>query len=99
MLLKQRLNVLDKVNDRFGSILLKKSIMVSTAEKYVLEIEIFALSTGLQAQISISDAYFSDAQTMADFFNTIDQMQTFAVGSLHPERGTFHQESNLIFAQ
>ena len=40
----------------FGSILLKKSIMVSTAEKYVLEIEIFALSTGLRAQISRSCA-------------------------------------------
>ena len=39
-----------------GSTLLKKSIMVSMAEKYVLEIEIFALSTGLRAQISRSCA-------------------------------------------
>ena len=39
---------LESMSDvRFRPILLKKSIMVSTAEKYVLEIEIFALSTGL----------------------------------------------------
>jgi hypothetical protein len=40
-----------RLYDLDRSILLKKSIMVSTAEKYVLEIEIFALSTGLRAQI------------------------------------------------
>ncbi len=44
------------MNGCFWPILLKKSIMVSTAEKYVLEIEIFALSTGLRAQISRSCA-------------------------------------------
>ncbi|MGH8386166.1 MAG: hypothetical protein ACRESJ_11815, partial [Pseudomonas sp.] len=34
------------VNDCFWPILLKKSAMVSTAEKYALEIEIFTLSRG-----------------------------------------------------
>jgi hypothetical protein len=29
-----------------------------------------------KVKISISDAYFFDAQTMADFFNRIDQKQT-----------------------
>ena len=37
-------------------ILLKKSAMVSTAEKYALEIEICTLSKGLRAQISRSCA-------------------------------------------
>lgn len=44
------------LTDCCGSILVKKSIMVSTAKKYVIEIEIFALSTGLRAQISRSCA-------------------------------------------
>lgn len=35
-------------------ILLKKSAMVSTAEKYALEIEIFTLSRGYRVQISHS---------------------------------------------
>ena len=35
-------------------ILLKKSAMVSTAEKYALEIEIFTLSRGFRARISRS---------------------------------------------
>ena len=37
-------------------ILLKKSAVVSTAEKYVSEIEIFTLSRGFRAQISRSCA-------------------------------------------
>jgi hypothetical protein len=37
-------------------ILLKKSAMVSTGEKYALEIEFFALSRGFRAQISRSCA-------------------------------------------
>lgn len=35
-----------------------------------------------KVKISISDAYFSDAQTMADFFNTIDPLQTFITSRL-----------------
>ncbi|PMY63777.1 hypothetical protein C1X27_22325 [Pseudomonas sp. MPR-AND1B] len=40
--------------DRFQPILLKKSAMASTAEKYALEIEIFTLSRGFRARISRS---------------------------------------------
>ena len=40
----------------FWPILLKKSTVVSTAEKYVLEIEIFTLNRGYRAQISRSCA-------------------------------------------
>jgi len=38
-------------NARWWPILLKKSAMVSRVEKYALEIEIFALSRGMRAQI------------------------------------------------
>ena len=62
----------------FGSILLKKSAMVSTAEKYALEIEIFTLSRGFQAQISRSYTKKRDFQQSVrgrsgktDFFNRI----------------------------
>ncbi|CAI8857707.1 hypothetical protein EMIT0P176_320018 [Pseudomonas sp. IT-P176] len=41
---------------RIGSILLKKSVMVSTVEKYAFEIEIFTSSRGFWAQISRSYA-------------------------------------------
>ncbi|WP_050562638.1 hypothetical protein [Pseudomonas sp. GM78] len=44
------------LDDRFWPILLKKSVMVSTAEKYALEIEIFTLSRGFWTQISRSCA-------------------------------------------
>lgn len=43
-------------NDCYRPILLKKSAMVSTAEKYALEIEFFTLSRGFRAQISRSCA-------------------------------------------
>ena len=64
-------------------ILLKKSAMVSTAEKYALEIEIFTLSRGFRAQISHSCVQKRRFQQSvcgqsgrADFFNTIGQKQT-----------------------
>jgi hypothetical protein len=64
--------------DRERPILLKKSAMVSTAEKYALEIEIFTLSRGLQAQISRSCTQKRDFQRSVcgrsgkiDFFNRI----------------------------
>jgi hypothetical protein len=41
-------------NVRFGSIVLKKSAMVSAAEKYASEIEIFTFVRGFQTQISRS---------------------------------------------
>jgi hypothetical protein len=44
------------VKGSYGSILLKKSAMVSTVEKYALEIEIFTLSRRFGAQISRCDA-------------------------------------------
>jgi len=59
-------------------ILLKKSTMVSTVEKYALEIEIFTLSRGIQAQISRSGAQKRRFQRSVcgqsgrtDFFNRI----------------------------
>jgi hypothetical protein len=64
-------------------ILLKKSAMVSTAEKYALEIEIFTLSRGFQAQISRSCTQRRDFQQSVcgrsgktDFFNRIGQKRT-----------------------
>jgi hypothetical protein len=42
------------VNVRYWPILLKKSAMVSAAEKYASEIEIFTFGRGCQAQISRS---------------------------------------------
>ncbi|MFC6339204.1 hypothetical protein [Pseudomonas karstica] len=42
--------------DRFWPILLKKSAMVSTVEKYAFEVEICTLIGGFGAQISRSDA-------------------------------------------
>ncbi|PNQ88471.1 hypothetical protein CCU68_31935 [Pseudomonas gingeri NCPPB 3146 = LMG 5327] len=60
--------------------MLKKSAMVSTAEKYALEIEIFTLSRGFRAQISRSRAQKRHLQQSVhaqpgriDFFNTIGQ--------------------------
>jgi hypothetical protein len=54
--------------------------MVSTVEKYALEIEIFTLSRGFAAQISHSDAqkrHFEQSvrgqSGSTDFFNTIGQ--------------------------
>jgi len=40
----------------YPPILLKKSAMVSTAEKYALEIEVFTLIRGFRVQISRSGA-------------------------------------------
>ena len=60
--------------------------MVSTAEKYVLEIEIFTLNRGFRAQISRSCAQKRDFQQSVrgqsgrtDFFNTIDPKPTFSL--------------------
>jgi hypothetical protein len=65
-------------------ILLKKSAMVSTVEKYALEIEIFTLSRGFRAQISRSGAQKRRFQQSVrgqsgrtDFFNRIGQKQAF----------------------
>ncbi|WP_414877137.1 hypothetical protein [Pseudomonas jessenii] len=62
----------------YWPILLKKSAMVFTVEKYALEIKIFALSRGFQAQISRSGAQKRHFQQSVcrrsgrtDFFNSI----------------------------
>ncbi|PMZ72578.1 hypothetical protein C1X65_20390 [Pseudomonas sp. FW305-70] len=68
-------------------IVLKKSAMVSTAEKYALEIEIFTLSRGFRAQISRSYAQKRHFQQSVrgqsgrtDFFNTIGRFLLVARG-------------------
>jgi len=45
---------LSAASGSYGPILLKKSIMVSTAEKYAPEVEIFTFGRGFQMQISRS---------------------------------------------
>jgi hypothetical protein len=77
-------------------ILLKKSAMVSTAENYALEIEIFSMSRGFRAQISRSCAEKRRFQQpvcgqsgRTDFFNTIGQKQSFKAVYLH-KRGRFN---------
>ncbi|UVM35023.1 hypothetical protein [Pseudomonas sp. B21-019] len=72
-------------NDRFQPILLKKSAMVSTAEKYALEIEIFTLNRGFRAQISRSGAQkrrfqraVCELSERTDFFNRISQKEPVA---------------------
>ena len=74
----------------FWPILLKKSAMVSTGEKYALEIEIFTLiSRGFRAQISRSCAQKRHFQQSVrgqsgrtDFFNTIGQKRTMKLGEI-----------------
>ncbi|POF43322.1 hypothetical protein B0D71_00435 [Pseudomonas laurylsulfativorans] len=63
-------------------ILLKKSAMVSTAEKYAFEIEIYILSRGFRTQISRSGAQKRRFQRSVcgqsgrtDFFDRIGQKQ------------------------
>jgi predicted amidohydrolase len=70
--------------------------MVSTAEKYALEIEIFTLSRGFRAQISHSCVQKRRFQQSAcgqsertDFFNTIGQKQpSTRVKSRQPPQST-----------
>jgi hypothetical protein len=68
-------------------ILLKKSAMDSTAEKYALEIEIVTLSRGFRARISRSCAQKRHFQqsvrgqpVRTDFFNTIGRLLPVATG-------------------
>ena len=80
--------LLPLVTGRNRPILLKKSAMVSKAEKYALEIEIFTLCRGFRAQIPRSCAQKRRFQQpvrgrsgSTDFFNTIGQKLPFASGS------------------
>jgi hypothetical protein len=75
----------------FWPILLKKSAMVSTAEKYAFEIEIFTLSRGFRAQISRSCAQKRHFQQSVhaqpgrtDFLNTIGRFQAITPGRKRP---------------
>jgi hypothetical protein len=77
------LSLADKRNDRFWPIVLKKSVMVSTAEKYASEIEIFTFGRGFQTRISRSSVEkwrshcsMSRPFWMSDFFNTIGRKQS-----------------------
>jgi hypothetical protein len=76
------------LTDRFWPILLKKSAIASTAEKYALEIEIFTLSSGFLAPISRSSAQKRRFQRSVcgqsgrtDFFNRIGRFLPVATGS------------------
>jgi len=75
------------VTDRFWPILLKKSVcpncLIMTGENALfctLLREIRVRMPLPKVKISISDAYFSDAQTMADFFNRIGRFLPVATG-------------------
>jgi hypothetical protein len=75
--------------DSYQPIVLKKSAMVSTTEKYALEIEIFALSMGFGAQISRSDAQKRRFQRSvwgqsgrSDFFNRIGRLLPVTTGRM-----------------
>jgi len=73
------------MTDRERPILLKKSALISTVEKYALEIEIVTLSRGFRVQISRSGApktFFQRSvcgrSGRTDFFNRIGQERTLA---------------------
>jgi len=68
------------MNDCYQPILLKKSAVSSTTEKYALEIKIFTLSSGFRVHISCSTAKKRHFQRLVfgqsgrtDFFNRIGQ--------------------------
>ncbi|MFP3497447.1 hypothetical protein SB759_24780 [Pseudomonas sp. SIMBA_059] len=70
---------------------MKKSTMVSAAEKYASEIEIFTFGRGFGAQISRSTVQkrrFNQSMNRlfgrTDFFNRIGQKQTFAISFMGP---------------
>ena len=78
----------DTLSDRFWPILLKKSTMVSPAEKYASEIEIFTFGRGFGAQISRSSVQkrrFNQSMTRlfgrTDFFNRIGRLLPLVKGS------------------
>jgi hypothetical protein len=48
-----------------------------------------------KVKISISDAYFSDAQTMADFFNRIGQLLPIATGNNRPTADCRFRQRNM----
>jgi len=73
---------------RYWPILLKKSAMVSTVEKYALEIEICTLSRGFRARISRSSAQERRFQRSifrqagrTDFFNRIGRLLPVAMAA------------------
>ncbi|TWS08142.1 hypothetical protein FJD35_23540 [Pseudomonas mandelii] len=80
---------------------MKKSAMVSTAEKYALEIEIFTLSRGFRAQIShscVQKRRFQQSVCVqsgrTDFFNTIGRFLPVTKGRNRPRlcKNVFERE-------
>jgi hypothetical protein len=76
----------------YWPILLKKSAMVFSAEKYAREIEFFTLSRGVGAQISRSDVHKRRFQRSAggqsgktDFFNRIGRFLPVTMGRSRPK--------------
>ncbi|WP_223518418.1 MULTISPECIES: hypothetical protein [unclassified Pseudomonas] len=84
--------ILPLLTGSYGSILLKKSTMVSTTEKYALEIEIFTLNRGFRVQISRSGARkrrfqrsVCEQSGSTDFFNRIGRFLSLTKGSKRPK--------------
>jgi hypothetical protein len=80
------------LKDRFWPILLKKSViqnclMIDRRKRlfYTLLREICVWKPQPKVKISISDAYFSAAETMADFFNRIGRFLPLATGRNRPK--------------
>ncbi|WP_124302065.1 hypothetical protein [Pseudomonas chlororaphis] len=77
------------MNVSYWPILLKKSVSVSTAEKYASEIEIFTFGRGFRTRISRSSVQkrrFHQSMIrpfgQTDFFNRIGQFLPVAIESL-----------------
>jgi hypothetical protein len=88
--------ILAALSVRYWPILLKKSAMVSTTEKYALKIEIFTLNRGLWTQISRSCALKRRFQQSVcgqsgrtDFFNRIGRLLPVTTAEIGPERALF----------
>jgi hypothetical protein len=79
-------------DDCLWPILLKKSViqnclMIDRRKRlfFTLLREICVWKPQPKVKISISHAYFSAAETMADFFNRIGRLPSFASGKKRPE--------------
>ncbi|WP_448723733.1 hypothetical protein [Pseudomonas farris] len=79
------------MTDRYRPILLKKSAMVSAAEKHASEIEIFTSESGCRTQISRSSVLkrrfhrsLSWPFQKTDFFNTIGQKRSVVQNTSKP---------------
>jgi hypothetical protein len=85
----------------FGSILLKKSAMVSTAEKYAPEIEICVLSKDSQAQIWRSCAkkrHFGSQYERSLEGPTFSTQSAKSSRSIHPKKDALMYHQRLVIA-